>query len=55
VENLEEKKYGMEVVLGHLEVNPSAVKEKALKNEKMYNNIAILRLDIKGLIGKKGQ
>lgn len=52
VKNLEEKKYGMEVILDHLEDNPTVFKEKTLKNEKMYNSIAILRLDI---IGKKGQ
>jgi uncharacterized protein len=45
----------MEIILNHLEDNPSVVKEKALKNEIMYNNISILRLDIKTLIGKKGQ
>lgn len=55
VENLEEKKYGMEVILEHLEDNPSVIKERALKNEKIYNSIAILRLDIKDIIGKKGQ
>lgn len=54
VENLEEKKYGMEVILDHLEDNPSVIKERSLKNEEMYNSIAILRLDIKDIIGKKG-
>jgi uncharacterized protein len=54
VENLEEKKYGMEVILDHLEDNPSVIKERSLKNEEMYNSIAILRLDIKDMIGKKG-
>jgi uncharacterized protein len=55
VENLEEKKYGMDVILNHLEETPSVIKERALKNENMYNNIAILRLDITSLTGKRGQ
>ncbi|MBV7273850.1 pyridoxamine 5'-phosphate oxidase family protein [Clostridiaceae bacterium UIB06] len=55
VESLEEKKYGMEVILNHLEDIPSVVKEKSLKNENMYNNIAILKMDIISLSGKKGQ
>jgi uncharacterized protein len=55
VENLEEKKYGMEAILNHLEDNPSIVKEKALRNENMYNNIAILKMNILSLTGKKGQ
>jgi Predicted flavin-nucleotide-binding protein len=55
LEDIEDKKRGMEVILNHLEENPAAIKEKALKNEEMYNNIAILRLDIKSLTGKKGQ
>lgn len=53
--DLEEKKYGMEIILKQLEENPSVVKSKALKSEKMYDNIAILRLDIRSLSGKKGQ
>jgi nitroimidazol reductase NimA-like FMN-containing flavoprotein (pyridoxamine 5'-phosphate oxidase superfamily) len=54
VENLEEKKYGMEVILDHLEDNPSVIKERSLKNDEMYNSIAILRLDIEDITGKKG-
>jgi nitroimidazol reductase NimA-like FMN-containing flavoprotein (pyridoxamine 5'-phosphate oxidase superfamily) len=55
VEDLAKKKYGMEVILKHLEDTPSVVKEKTLKNENMYNNIAILKMDIISLTGKKGQ
>lgn len=55
VQNIEEKKRGMEVILNHLENTPSVVKEKALKNEKVYTNIAVLRMDIINIIGKKGR
>lgn len=55
VQDIEEKKRGMEVILNHLENTPSVIKEKALKNEKVYNNIAVLRMDIINIIGKKGR
>lgn len=55
VQSLEEKRYGMEVILNHLENTPSIIKEKTLKNENMYNNISILKMDIKSFVGKKGR
>jgi nitroimidazol reductase NimA-like FMN-containing flavoprotein (pyridoxamine 5'-phosphate oxidase superfamily) len=55
VENLEEKKHGMEVILKHLEDQPNIVKERSLKKDEVYHNIAILRLDIESLTGKKGR
>lgn len=55
IENLEEKKYAMEILLNHLEDNPSVVKERALKDESVYNNVAILKLDIESLNGGWGQ
>ncbi|PRR84023.1 pyridoxamine 5'-phosphate oxidase family protein [Clostridium luticellarii] len=55
VENLEEKKYGMETILNHLENVPSIVKEKTLKNDNVYDSIAILKMDIINLTGKKGR
>ncbi|WP_411680048.1 hypothetical protein [Clostridium thailandense] len=33
----------------------SVVKERSLKNDNMYNNITILKMDIISLTGKKGQ
>jgi uncharacterized protein len=45
----------MEVILNHLEYNPYIIKEKTLKNENMYNNISILKMDIMSLVGKKGR
>ena len=55
VESIEEKKYGMEIILKHLEDTPHIIKERSLKNDEIYNNIETLRLDIKSLTGKKGR
>lgn len=55
VEQLDEKKQGMEVILKHLEDEPSIIKERSLKNDAVYNNILILKLDIKEITGKKGR
>jgi nitroimidazol reductase NimA-like FMN-containing flavoprotein (pyridoxamine 5'-phosphate oxidase superfamily) len=53
IEDLEEKKHGIDVLINHLEKNPSKVKEKSIKSEQRYRHVGILRLDIKELIGKK--
>jgi nitroimidazol reductase NimA-like FMN-containing flavoprotein (pyridoxamine 5'-phosphate oxidase superfamily) len=53
IEELEEKKQGIDVLINHLEKNPEKVKEKSIKSEQTYDDVAILRLDIKELTGKK--
>ena len=53
VENLDEKKHAIDVLINHLEKNPGKVKEKSIKNEQRYKDVGILRLDIKELSGKK--
>lgn len=55
VENLDDKKHGMEVLLDHLETTPSITKERALKSDNVYQNVAILKMDITNVVGKKGQ
>lgn len=55
IDSLDEKKHGMEVMLNHLENTPDAIRERVLKNDQVYNNIAVLRLDIKLITGKKGK
>jgi len=55
VENIEEKKCGMEVILKHLEDTPDIIKARSLKNDEIYNNIEILKLNIISLTGKKGR
>ena len=53
IEDLEEKKHGIDVLINHLEKNPGKVKEKSIKSEQRYEDVGILRLDIKELTGKK--
>jgi len=53
IEDLEEKKHGIDVLINHLEKNPEKVKEKSIKSEQSYKDVGILRLDIKELSGKK--
>ncbi len=55
VEQLEEKEYGLDIMLHHLEDKPEMVKEKALKNKEIYRKVAILKLDIISITGKKGR
>lgn len=55
VEAIEEKKRGMEILLNHLEENPDIVRERSLKNERVYDNMLILKLSISEMTGKKGR
>jgi len=55
VEELEEKKHGMEVMLGHLEVDPEVVRKRSLPDDGAYAKAAILRLDILEMTGKAGR
>lgn len=52
VEDLEDKKYGFNIILNHLEDNPGKVKKRFLKNEQAYDNICIIRLNIIEMTGK---
>jgi nitroimidazol reductase NimA-like FMN-containing flavoprotein (pyridoxamine 5'-phosphate oxidase superfamily) len=54
VEELEEKKHGMEVLLRHLEDDPDPVRERNLKDDKAYIGVGILRFDIHEITGKAG-
>lgn len=55
IENLEEKKHGLQVLLHHLEESPDKIKERLLKDDHEYKDLGILRLDIQEMTGKKGQ
>ncbi len=55
ITELNEKKKGMEVLLNHLEENPNHIKEKQLRNDAVYNNMLILKLEIDEMTGKKGK
>ena len=53
VENLEEKKHGMNVLLNHLEKNPEKLKKRLLSKDTAYQKFAVLRLDITEIFGKQ--
>ncbi len=55
VEDLNEKKHGMSILLHHLEKKDTVIKEKMLKSDSFYSKMEILRLDIKQIHGKAGQ
>jgi nitroimidazol reductase NimA-like FMN-containing flavoprotein (pyridoxamine 5'-phosphate oxidase superfamily) len=55
VEELNEKKYGIDVLLSHLEDEPDQVKERSLKSDEAYEKVGILRLDIIEMTGKQGE
>lgn len=55
VDSHKEKRYGMNVILEHLEDAPSKIKEKAVSSAAMYEKIAVLKLGIEDITGKKGQ
>ncbi|MCJ7579387.1 MAG: pyridoxamine 5'-phosphate oxidase family protein [Candidatus Aminicenantes bacterium] len=55
VQELKEKKYGMEVLFRHLETNPDPIRERNFKTERDYAKVNILRLDIEEITGKQGR
>lgn len=55
VDDLNEKKHGMKVLVEHLEKEPEVIKEKLLKSDAFYSKMAILRLDISQIHGKAGR
>jgi hypothetical protein len=55
VENLEEKKHAITIMLNHLEEDPISIREHSLKGDEAYEGIKILRLDILGITGKQGE
>jgi nitroimidazol reductase NimA-like FMN-containing flavoprotein (pyridoxamine 5'-phosphate oxidase superfamily) len=54
VQDIEDKKQAMGVLLNHLEENPDPIKERNFKNEAVFNNFALLKLEITELSAKKG-
>ena len=55
VEALEEKRYGMDILLKHLEDNPDKIRQESLSNDAVYRNLGILRLDVADIQGKWGR
>lgn len=55
VEDLQEKKKGMDVLFHHLEEHPAPIRDRTLNNNAAYNAITIMKLKIDHMTGKQGQ
>ncbi len=53
VEDTKEKMHGMEVLLEHLEEDPTMLRKRLLRNKGSYDRINVLRLDIGSMKGKE--
>lgn len=54
VNDLEEKRHGLEVLIDHLEEEPVPVKERTFKKSHVLETLSVLRLDIESITGKNG-
>lgn len=55
VDDLEEKKQGLNILLNHLEDEPDRLKERLLKGDQSYADLGVLKLEISRITGKQGQ
>jgi len=53
IEELEEKKYGFNILINQLETDPIPIKNKFLKKDSTYENSGMLRLDLTDISGKE--
>jgi len=52
IEDLEEKRYALNILVTHLEKNPSALRKKFLSNNDVFYNMLIMRLEVEEITGK---
>jgi nitroimidazol reductase NimA-like FMN-containing flavoprotein (pyridoxamine 5'-phosphate oxidase superfamily) len=55
VKDLDEKKHAFDIMLKHLEDNPSKLKKRFFKSDKSYNNTCLLKLEIISITGKASE
>ena len=55
IDNLDEKKHAFDIMLKHLEDNPSKLKKRFFKSEESYKNTCLLKLDINLITGKASE
>ncbi|HOV64334.1 MAG TPA: pyridoxamine 5'-phosphate oxidase family protein, partial [Spirochaetia bacterium] len=53
VNELSEKKHGLQILLNHLEKDPKPIFERNIKDDHSYDGVTILRMNMKSIIGKK--
>jgi len=54
VEDLEEKKHGLQVLLDHQEKEPDPIKVRTLPDDAAYDKVGVLKLTIEEMTGKQG-
>ncbi len=53
VNDLSEKKHGLQVLLNHLEKDPQPIFERNIKDDHSYDRVTILRMNMESIMGKK--
>ena len=53
VEDLPEKKHALDIMLNHLEKDPDPIRSRNFKDDKAYQKVGILRMDIEEITGKE--
>jgi nitroimidazol reductase NimA-like FMN-containing flavoprotein (pyridoxamine 5'-phosphate oxidase superfamily) len=55
LQELEEKKRAMQVLLRHLEADPEPIRRRNLSDDRVYQRVALLKLSIEAMRGKSGK
>ena len=54
LDDISQRKKGMDIMLNHLEKSPEDIKKKHLKDDNALSKVTILKLDIEEITGKEG-
>lgn len=54
VEDLEEKKHGLEVLLEHQEKEPDPIRKRTLPDDAAYDRVGVLKMQVEQMTGKQG-
>jgi nitroimidazol reductase NimA-like FMN-containing flavoprotein (pyridoxamine 5'-phosphate oxidase superfamily) len=54
VEDLEEKKHGLQILLDHQEKEPDPIKRRTLPDDSAYERVGVLKLTVETMTGKQG-
>jgi nitroimidazol reductase NimA-like FMN-containing flavoprotein (pyridoxamine 5'-phosphate oxidase superfamily) len=53
VNELMEKKHGLQIILDHLEKDPKPIFERNIKDDRSYDGVTVLKLSMEVVVGKK--
>ena len=54
VEDLDEKKHGLEVLLEHQEKEPDPIRKRTLPDDAAYDRVGVLKMQVEEMTGKQG-